>query len=520
MHATTANDRSIPWPPILAVVLPLLLTLSLGQDGNWDLRNYHLYNPHAWLHGRIGIDIAPAQLQTWHNPLLDVPLYLLVSAGASGLATSLWLTLPFMLALYLLLQLHARLSDATPSLASRLLLCLLAIGGASVRLEVGASMNDGFVAAGIMGALYILFRNQRTSLRDWCVAGLIAGAVAGLKLTAAIYCIAMAAAAVAAGSISGSPRRLLALLVGGLLGFALTYGYWGWLMFDLHGNPVFPYFNQVFRSVDAPAEAFADLRFVPAGLVDAVLIPFRLAAGSNLYAETSLRDPRLLLGMAAWLVLLATARVSDDRAASMAMRKRALASFFFVSLAVWAWRYGIYRYVLPLEMLAGLPVLLCLQRIRPEWRIGSIAATALLVVVATGRPAWPRDDFRSPMFIVDVPPLPEKSLVIISSQEPLAYAVLGIDDAVPVLSVYNNFMHPSKCSGLQFQSQSRIAGHDGPLWLLRRPSQFVDEGQRIAESAYGLQASGDCKIVESSLGGLLLCPMIHRPFEAPCVKPQ
>ena len=38
-----------------------LLALYLGQDGNWDLRNYHWYNAYAFLNGRYAIDILPSQ---------------------------------------------------------------------------------------------------------------------------------------------------------------------------------------------------------------------------------------------------------------------------------------------------------------------------------------------------------------------------------------------------------------------------------------------------------------------------
>src|SRR6266851_7095367 len=52
----------------------------LRQDVNWDLQNYHFYNAWAFVHGRLGWDLAPAQLQTFHNPLLDLPFYGMVAA--------------------------------------------------------------------------------------------------------------------------------------------------------------------------------------------------------------------------------------------------------------------------------------------------------------------------------------------------------------------------------------------------------------------------------------------------------
>src|SRR5438128_236522 len=50
-------------------------SIRLGQDISWDLKNYHLYNPWALLNGRLDWDIAPAQLQTYYNPVPDLFFY-------------------------------------------------------------------------------------------------------------------------------------------------------------------------------------------------------------------------------------------------------------------------------------------------------------------------------------------------------------------------------------------------------------------------------------------------------------
>jgi len=34
------------------------ISVELGQDANWDLRNYHLYNAYALLHHRLDLRIA------------------------------------------------------------------------------------------------------------------------------------------------------------------------------------------------------------------------------------------------------------------------------------------------------------------------------------------------------------------------------------------------------------------------------------------------------------------------------
>src|SRR5438105_2208625 len=75
---------------VLCLVGASVLSWMLGQDANWDLKNYHLYNAYALLAGRWGIDFIPASLQTFFNPLADIPYYIL--------ATKVFLTLPRVLA--------------------------------------------------------------------------------------------------------------------------------------------------------------------------------------------------------------------------------------------------------------------------------------------------------------------------------------------------------------------------------------------------------------------------------------
>ena len=48
---------------------------EFGRGRNRRRKPLPLYTPWAWLNGRYGFDLAPAQLQTFHNPLVDLPLH-------------------------------------------------------------------------------------------------------------------------------------------------------------------------------------------------------------------------------------------------------------------------------------------------------------------------------------------------------------------------------------------------------------------------------------------------------------
>ena len=74
------NDHVRPSivPSILAwALVPAFGWISLlrGRDVGWDFRNYHWYNPYAWLTGRGDLDVAVAHHATYYNPLVDVPVF-------------------------------------------------------------------------------------------------------------------------------------------------------------------------------------------------------------------------------------------------------------------------------------------------------------------------------------------------------------------------------------------------------------------------------------------------------------
>ena len=63
-----------------------LLALALGQDANWDLRNYHFYNAYAFLNDRYAMDLLPSQTPYFYNPMLDVPFFLLATHASAKFA--------------------------------------------------------------------------------------------------------------------------------------------------------------------------------------------------------------------------------------------------------------------------------------------------------------------------------------------------------------------------------------------------------------------------------------------------
>ena len=509
--APTARDTL--WIAALAIGLPLLGMALMGVDANWDLRNYHLYNVHAWLAGRSQ-DVAPAMLQSWHNPLLDLPMYLLFTSGLPARATSLWLALPTMLSIACLLLLQRALSPTPPTRTSQAVLALLAMLGVASWSTLATSFNDAFVGGALLLSLWLAFGVENAGNRRWLLAGLVAGAMAGLKLTASFYCVALAFAALSSDGLRANLLRLAHLAAGGLLGVALTFGWWGLRLWRGTGNPFFPYFNNLFHSPLLPPYPFADERFRPDSFVDGVLAPVHLLSRSLRFAEAKMSDPRLLLGFACLLALLWLGRRNPP--AEIGTRLRRLFVFFAVSFALWIFQYGIYRYAIVLEFLGSLALVLLLMRL-PRWQPLLLVFALLAVGADTHRPKWERVEGMQPGAGMQALQLPRDALVVSADGEyPLAYMALALPDETPFLGLGTNIVRIDGCNnGLRRLADARLRAHPGPVWLLAAREQT--DGQRhMLQDEYGLHAAGACRVYENQLGPVQLCPLERRPVAPHC----
>jgi hypothetical protein len=519
-------QRFAAWvaPAVSAFVYVTLAVLLQGQDANWDLRNYHLYTPVALMEGRWGHDIAAAQLQTWHNPTLDFPLAWLIRAGAPGWLVSIWLAVPAFVALFFALRLMDQLWPAQRSGFRTGIAGLLAVSGAAVMPGIGASFNDAFVAAGVLPALWWAVDSQqkRGVWATWLPVGLLAGAAAGLKLTAAMYCVGFIAGAMVAGPMRAVLGRLIALAIGGAAAAAITAGPWAWRLWQEHGNPLFPYFNQWFQSPDALPLPHKDGRFLPTDWLDMLMVPFHLLIDSRRFSESTLADPRVLLGMIAIVLMCACAmRARRLRAAfdppgdaAAAVSPWLLPAFVLTSYVVWLQLYGIYRYLFALELVLSVTIIGMLSMLanRRFYRTILIVFT-LLVVGLTNRPGWGRQSFSSPMVRIEFPSIPANSLVVLAEDDPLAHAVVYLPKQVAAISLHNNFMDPARCTRLQARVEERLKHHTGPFYLLREVKETRSDAEPYR--SYGLSTQGECLPVVDSLDDLELCPLSRTEITPP-----
>lgn len=467
--------RGIVRSTLVVSLLCALASVLRGQDANWDLRNYHLYNAWALLHGRLGLDLAPAQLQSYFVPLLDVPYLLLMQHAPAPLAAALlgWLHglafLPVAWIAWRALAGDPRRDWIAP------LLGLAGLASAAFLSELGNTMGDNSTAPLVLGALALMLPASADGDWRWkqvLSAGLLLGMAVAFKLTNAIYAVALGLAILAPALpwrrrlLAGTGLAVVALVVAGLLA-----GPWLHRVWELYGNPLFPQFNHWFGAPLASSDAVADLRWQPKGWGEALLRPLLFTFNPRLISEIAmLQAVWALLYVAAPMALIAwlwrrshgqpRGRVGDPAVLRM------LGVFFVVGFVLWLWVFSIHRYLVVLELLAPLVLWLLVRGIVPGRTGDRVAGGAVLLVALValaGWADWGHARWHSPAIRVEVPPTPAPGVVLLVGDEPQSWRIPWLAPESVYAGVASNFPESPAYAG---RVRELIAESHGSMAML------------------------------------------------------
>lgn len=403
------------WVSLLAVTLGALLSWLKGQDTNWDLLNYHHYVAYAFLHDRLALDLAAADLQSYFNPSLDIPIYWLnerLDARLVGGLVGAWHALIFVFTLLI-----AR--DVWPATARGSSLLLTALTGVLAPAfwgGLGNSMGDNAAAVLALAALWCAVRFIKHEAADvgsggWWLAGagFLLGLCTALKLTNGSVAVALGLALLITVRAPKACVKVVVLMVPtGVLGFALGGGWWFHQVWQQFGNPFFPQFGKLFPSEFADSVAVVDRRFIPesvgAYLLRPLLMPFKSEITSEFFVLPLLWPVWFGAGVL-YLFKALKARWQSTVVSALIWSPAQQLVLCFVLLAVCFWEalFGIYRYAVALEPLLPLCVVLLLwrsgfvERFQPWLRrvfIASMVCTLLGGSVNWGHTGWAERSFR------------------------------------------------------------------------------------------------------------------------------
>jgi hypothetical protein len=425
-----------------------LLSLYLGRDINWDLKNYHYYNAYAFLENRLNFDIAPAQLQTYLNPLGDLPFYWMTKYFPSWVAGFV-LGVIHGFNLSLIFSIFWKIfNHSNVQLKLFLGVCIVIISGIAPGFisELGNTMNDNLVSLFALSAIVLLIsvfaldkEEHISGLIKIAFAGLVMGLGVGIKPTIAILAISSAFAfCVLRTSWENRLKSFLVYGLMGIIGGVISTGFWWWKLWARFGNPVFPIFNHIFKSPYFSISPNNWLFFYPKSLWEYLTWPFIFSLDSyrvNQLQFFDLRYALLYIVAIAWLVIylfrkttwVGQGGIKSNNHNFDIKPSTFLLLFFLFSYILWIMTSSTYRLIITVELLVPLCFIIILERFvhSAKFRI-ILVIVAICLTFCYFKPFdWGRLGWGDSYFILDTARLDDSgnAIVIMLGNSPTSYVI-------------------------------------------------------------------------------------------------
>jgi len=390
-------------------VLAVVTNYLLGKDMASDALSYHIYAGFSAVNDRFAHDYFAAGPQSYFNPYIYAPFYLLIGSGLSSLEISSVLAITHSVMLWLTYELAVSVCPSGDR-RERLKFGLCAIAFALVNpillQQIGSTFADITTGELVLAGWLLLALAIRTPSAARVIgAGLLCGVATGLKLTNAVYAIA---GFVILTMLPLAPwkriRQGLAYGISMGLGFLVIAAPWSYRLERRFGNPLFPMLNNVFRSPEFTTETGRATRFIPDSFAEALWRPFAMIDPVTMvHEEARVPDPRyavmlMLLGalLCRWLWRRRAASASQPAMNTDAASARTLAAIgcgLAVGWVIWLSASGNSRYFLPMSSVAAVVLVALLHRLlpaRPRTRNYILAG----ILGIQGVQLWMGSDFR------------------------------------------------------------------------------------------------------------------------------
>ena len=445
-------------PFILAMIIGACLAIKFGQDQNWDLLNYHYYNPFAFINNLNGQNFAPAQLQTFYNPIIDLLPFLLINhlqpifAGAIiGSIQGINIFLVYEISIVIL-------SGFEKSKKIYLLSGIIAIAsffGAVNLTEIGGTMGDNVISIPILTSLFLIFclvLKKYTYINNHPIvfrflAYITSGIATGLKLT----CIPFIAALLLIDIIDKKSLREWIKIetingIGLIVGFFISYGFWAINLLHRFNNPFFPYFNKYFNSPFYPKENFYGVKYLPHDIVQAFFYPFYFIQKQHIVSEEFFKDPRLaiLLLLLIFLSIYIFLTYIIHKLTKPVMNKSIISLTIFISVSYILWEivYSYYRYLEPVEFLSLLLISCILLSLIKSINLVIVFSFVLFFIctISTIPMNYGRIHWQKTWFGVVIPKdyLINNSTILITGNDPVSFLVPFFDKSNAFIRTQGN----------------------------------------------------------------------------------
>lgn len=417
---------------MMAIFMTISISLSIiyRYEVLSDFNNYHYFLPWAFFHGRTFTDIALAMENSYHNPLIEMPIYFISNRfNETPLVLHIYNSLFWGILVFVFYKFCMLRFDIT-TLRGKILISLtmlLSMTGFALLTQNGTSSNEVPVTIGVMTALYLIYKElfvlKSERLAVFFFSGIIMGMCLGLKLTIVTYCLSLGFTLIIFYNYLKTPYKTIGLFIlGGFIGFCITDGWWAYILYREFGNPMFPYLNNIFKSPYYADEFLSYSSFYEKKPLDYLIYPFLASfqGEERITAEAYMVDVRLASGYVLFFICLISLAFKKN---AKQIIKENLPTVFLVIFAtlgymVWLQMFSIIRYAIPIEMIICLMIVTFLAQIKPKTLYGFTFYCSFciifLFVLLSGLPytSWGHRHGFEKIINVERIILPEKSLLL------------------------------------------------------------------------------------------------------------
>jgi len=418
-----------------------LWSLILGQDRNFDLAGYHLYNGFSFLNDKFDIDFAVSGIQTYFNPLLDAAYFSLnthLNPKLVGLIIGLLHGMIFVLIFKIVSIFLIKNENINFCKSLHLKVLLVSIAGCltpNFLSCLGNSMGDNTTAFLNLFSLFLILKNWDSNNSNYKIlvfftAGLIIGSSVGLKLTNAPYALSMAL------SLFFYPEKFTKRVIIFLLfsssvlgGIFLTGGFWFIKMWDHFNNPFFPLFSNFFHNSFSNLVTLTNV-WTPKDFFSIIFFPF-LKFFNYHTASDSLAREILWPIIYVLLILKVTSKINNIHVnfSFKLSKENFLICFIVFSYILWMFIFGLQRYLVTIEVLTPLVFLILIKNFNfklKEKFFRTVIFLSIIICLFGGYGTFGHTKWITPAFYAEIPldlREPKDSIVLMSDNSPISWLV-------------------------------------------------------------------------------------------------
>jgi len=369
-------------------------------DLNWDRANYADYIVFALLNNRTKMDWAPGGLNNFNNPLTSIPGYLFsLYHGIPGyLAVLVILLAIFHFANRIINDLFSEISVYQNNFVRAFAINIM-LAGPLFFSEIGTTMGDWTAIPFFIASLSYFIRilqNHQTEKSIYISISFMS-AMTFLKITNVVFLAALLIAIIFTRKNWQEFRSAFKFSTLGILTSSTIFGYWFYRIYSLTGNPVFPFWNEIFKSPYYPLENFRDMRWNLDSFSEGLMPLFGIWSRSTLEFWGYDVRATILTTLAMFISVTRIKKSSRIKVISNSNSQilptdstiKGLSIFLGASILLWATLLFYARYAMPLEIVSGLLLLILMTKLRiPDSKLMILYVGVFVLTFTSIVPNW------------------------------------------------------------------------------------------------------------------------------------